>query len=529
MIQIGLFGKYAGCSLCTYIFRVVVIALMIITPVLAKAVELEEPSFVIRSFYIKGNHVLEKELLTAVVKDFTGEGKTAQDVEFARDALEKLYHNCGYPAVLVNIPEQTVDDGIVRLQVIESRIKRIYVKGNQYFTMENILGRLPGMQPGKVLFLPDIREQLSRINRNPDLKVTPVLIPGKELGTINVELNVEDDLPLHGSLELNNRSTHTTTETRLNGLIRYDNLWQRGHSISGQFQVSPQDQDEVMVFSASYSLPAPWANDHLLIGYFIDSDSDTASGEGFNVVGKGTIVGFRNLIPLPALRNYDHSLTLGFDWKDFEEDTQGEVIPVEYLPFSFGYVSSLAGRTGITQFSADLNFLIRDLFVNDMDKFQEKRSGSTGNYIYLTAGMERRQKLPKQCSLFLKLDSQIADQPLINNEQYSAGGVGSVRGYKESEITADNALHGTIELFAPDLLKRHVLIPYIFYDFAYLDVMEPLAGEIDNDFIHGAGIGLTGNWKEIIDFKLDLGFALEDTDDTRSGDIELHFKTAIRF
>jgi hemolysin activation/secretion protein len=164
-----------------------------------------------------------------------------------------------------------------------------------------------------------------------------------------------------------------------------------------------------------------------------------------------------------------------------------------------------------------------------MDKFQNKRNGSTGNYIYLAAGMERRQKLPKQFSLFLKLDGQIADQPLINNEQYSAGGVGSVRGYKESEIMADNALHGTIELFAPDLLKTHVLIPYLFYDFACLDVREPLAGEIDGDFIHGAGIGLTGNWKETIDFKLDLGFALEETDDTKSGDVELHFKTAIRF
>ena len=528
MNQTRQWDRKAGYGLWPYILSIFIIMGMG-CPVSPDAAEMEEPTFVIHSFYIEGNHVLEKEMLTRAVKDFTGTGRTAEDVELARDALEKLYHDSGYPAVLVNIPEQTVDDGIVRLQVIESRVKRLFVKGNQYFTIERITEQLPSLHPGKVLFLPDVQEQLSRINRNPDLKINPVLVPGKELGTINVELHVEDELPLHGSLELNSRSTHTTTDTRLNGLIRYDNLWQKGHSISGQFQTSPQDMDEVMVFSSSYSLPAPWEKDHLLIGYLIRSDSETASGEGFNVIGKGTIFGFRNLIPLTSQGRYDHSLTIGFDWKNFEEDTQGEMIPVEYFPFSFGYASSLAGSSGVTQFSADLNFLVRDLFVNDMDEFQEKRAGATGNYIYLAAGIERRQKLPGKCSLFAKLDGQIADQPLISNEQYAAGGVGSVRGYKESEITSDNALHGTIELFAPNLLKENVLIPYLFYDVAWLDTREPLEGQADRELIHGAGLGITGNWKNKIDFKLDLGVALEDTDTTEKGDCELHFKTAYRF
>ena len=418
---------------------------------------------------------------------------------------------------------------MVRLEVIESRIKRVYVTGNEYFTMAHIKSKLPGFAPGKVLFLPDVKAQLTELNRNPDLKLSPILSPGRELGTIDVELKVDDTLPLHGSLELNNRNTHTTTQTRMNGLIRYDNLWQKGHSISAQFQTSPQDIDEVMVFSTSYAMPALWDPRHMLIGYVISSNSETASGEGFNVIGEGEIAGFRYMMPLTPLPNYTHNIIMGFDWKKFKEDTQGTVTPIEYLPFSVSYSSGLSGETGLTQFSAAVNFLIRGLSVNDMDEFQNKRYGSTGNYVYLTAGMERRQKLPKGFSLFAKLDGQVADQPLVNNEQYSAGGVNSVRGYKESEILADNALHGTLEVFGPSLLEKHALMPYIFYDFAHLDMREPLPGETDTYFIHGAGIGITGSWKKKLEVKLDLGWALEDTDDTESGDYEFHFRVKYQF
>lgn len=132
-----------------------------------------ELTFDIHSFYIEGNTVLKKEVLTMGIKEYVGRSKTAEDVEAARETLERLYHEVGYPTVLVNIPEQAVDDGIVKLQVIESRIKRVRVKGNKYFTMAHIKEKLEGIQPGKILFLPDVRKELGRLNQNPDLKISP--------------------------------------------------------------------------------------------------------------------------------------------------------------------------------------------------------------------------------------------------------------------------------------------------------------------------------------------------------------------
>ena len=71
--------------------------------------------FEIKAFELVGNRIFPTEKLQETVKSFTGSGKTAADVEKARDALEKFYHDAGYPAVFVNIPEQTIKGGVVKL------------------------------------------------------------------------------------------------------------------------------------------------------------------------------------------------------------------------------------------------------------------------------------------------------------------------------------------------------------------------------------------------------------------------------
>ncbi len=491
-------------------------------------------SFQINSFEVSNNTVLSSMEIKNTLKPYTGQKKNAEDVEKARDALERYYHKQGYPTALVNIPEQTVEDGIVGLEVIESTIRRVRVTGNRYFTMESIRKRLPSFEPGEILFLPKVQEELAQINRNPDIKVAPVLMPGKKLGTIDVELKVKDKLPLHGSLELNNRSSHDTTDLRLNGIIHYDNLWQKEHSVCLQYQVSPEDADEVEAIAGSYVLPAPWNEDHMLAIYGVWSDSDIAFGQGFQTIGKGMIYGVRNVMPLPQVGNYNHNLSMGFDYKDFDDDLSfldgGDTMktPITYLPFSFSYNSSLSHLSGSTNFSGGINILFRGL-VTDEKEFADKRFKSRANYVYATLGVERYQILPKGFQLFVKCDGQIADQPLPSNEQYFAGGLKSVRGYKEAEDAGDNAIHGTIELFYPELAKYLGLpdwcsiSPNIFYDIAAMRIKDPLPGEDQPDTLTGTGAGIRGNLSRFFEYELSWGVALKETARTEKGDQELYF------
>src|SRR6201995_3142454 len=65
---------------------------------------------------VLGNTVLPRIDVESVVYPFLGPKKHISDVEAARKALETTYHQKGYGTVFVDIPEQDVEEGIVRLR-----------------------------------------------------------------------------------------------------------------------------------------------------------------------------------------------------------------------------------------------------------------------------------------------------------------------------------------------------------------------------------------------------------------------------
>ena len=496
-----------------------------------------ETSFEIKAFDIKGNTILPTSKVLTAVALFIGPRKTASDVEKARDSLEKLYHDSGYPAVMVNIPEQTLKDGIVKLEVMETRIGKVRVTGNRYFTMEKILHALPAFTPGEILYLPRVQEEVGRLNKNPDFKVDPAISPGKEFGTIDAELKVEDQLPLHGYLELNNRDSHDTTQLRLNAMVHYDNLWQMEHSISLQYQISPEKLQQVNVVSVSYVLPAPWNVDHQLVVYGIWSDSNTAFGEGFSVIGKGQILGLRYVVPLPPYKLYSHNITMGVDYKHFNQafgfqapGATATYSPLTYTPLSFSYNASLPDEWGgAFQFSAGLNMNFRGIMSHEKE-FEYKRYMAEANYLYGTAGIQRSQKLPLGMNLLVKLDGQIANEPLVNNEEYSAGGMENVRGYLENEEMGDNAVHGTAEITFPSPLegakigKIAQLTPFIFYDMARLTIYKPLSGQSSSSELQGTGAGIRGAITKHMEYEMDWAIALQPSGRIARNDQRVYFK-----
>jgi hemolysin activation/secretion protein len=500
--------------------------------------EQQEQTFTIKRFIISGSALFSDDELQKLVRQFVGRLRTAADVEGARDVLERYFHDQGYPTVMVNIPEQAVLSKVIRLEIIENRVGTVTVTGNNWFSTEKILRELPSIAPGEVIKLQNLQQEANRINRNPDFKVIPDMQPGKAPESVDMSLKVTEQMPLHGSLELNNRASHDTTALRLNAALRYDNLWQRDHSLSAQYQLSPQKPSEVQVISTSYSMPSPWDRDDKVVLYGVISNTETASAAGYNNLGKGNIVGTRVIVPLRGMGDYNHTAVLGVDYKDFSEmgglaGAEPIKSPISYFPFSAAYSASLRDDSGSTSFNAGVNMSFRGL-VTDPRQFEDKRYKARGNYITLTAGVERNQKLPGECTLLAKLDGQLTDQPLIANEQYSSGGAESVRGYRESSASGDNALHGVFELAGPDLLKkvgreRYSLTPYIFYDGAGLWLKDPLPGQEPLVGLEGIGFGLRGTLFGSVDYQTDLGFALLETNRTAVGDTNIHFKVKWQF
>ena len=51
------------------------------------------------------------------------------------------------------------------------------------------------------------------------------------------------------------------------------------------------------------------------------------------------------------------------------------------------------------------------------------------------------------------MQGQLADQPLVNSEQFGGGGLTTARGYLEAEELGDNAIFGSLEFRSPSFVS----------------------------------------------------------------------------
>lgn len=219
-----------------------------------------EARIYIQEYRVTGAKQLRRIEIEEAVYPYLGPGRGAADVEHARAALEKAYHDKGYSTVTVQVPEQSGRRRIIVLEVVEAPISRLRVKGARYFSPAQIKRMVPSLAEGRVPNFKEAEKEIIRLNlpnRFAERRVLPALKPGREANTYEVDLNVKDSLPLHGSLELNNRYSPDTTPLRVNGSINYTNLWQAGHTAGFSFQIAPERTEDAQIYSGYYMAPVP--------------------------------------------------------------------------------------------------------------------------------------------------------------------------------------------------------------------------------------------------------------------------------
>lgn len=60
----------------------------------------------------------------------------------------------------MNIPEQAIEDGFVRLLVVEGHLYSITVTGNEHYSWSNSRTKLPSLTPGALIYEPTFVKEL---------------------------------------------------------------------------------------------------------------------------------------------------------------------------------------------------------------------------------------------------------------------------------------------------------------------------------------------------------------------------------
>jgi hemolysin activation/secretion protein len=496
------------------------------------------PRFYIQEFRVDGGgDLLSRNEIETAVYPFMGPYRSPQDVDKARAALEKAYHDKGYQTVTVTVPQQHARTGIIHLQVARGEVERLNVVGSRFFSIEEIKREAPSLQEGTSPNFSQVTSDIVALNQLADRRVTPEIVPGATPGTVDVNLKVKDSFPMHGSVELNNRYSANTKELRLNGAISYDNLWQLEHSAGFSFQTSPEDTNQVQVYSGYYSAHIPdWDWLTLMVqGTYQDSTVNTLGGIG--VVGKSKIIGMRAVFNLPQFTGYFHTLSLGLDYKHSDQNVmtagQPSMSPVTYYPISAAYSGSWIGKGYETDVNASFNFSIGG-WDSSPEQFGQERYGADGRYVYFRSDLSHTHDLPEGTQIFAKVQGQAADKPLINSEQFSGGGLGTIRGYLESEDLGDNGIIGNLELRTPSLSEIMGKAVdewrfYIFGDYGLLTIDQALPGQQEKFKLASVGWGTRIKLSDHYNGSLDFGLPLNNSVDTQAYEPRFTFRAWAEF
>ncbi len=489
-------------------------------------------AFYIREFQVQGVKHVDPSAVEDAVYPYMGPERTVDDVEQARVAVEKLYRAKGFQAAAVQIPPQQVKGGVVILHVEEGTVARLRVKDSRYFAPSEIKKNAPSLAEGEVLNFNQVNRDIVALNQLPDRRVTPSLRTGAVPGTFDVDLNVKDSAPLHGSFEVNNRYGPNTTKLRVNGAVSYANLWQLGHTLGFNFQVAPERIDDAKIFSGFYlvHLPeTPWLS---LLAQATKQDSNISTLGGSAVAGRGHTAGLHALMTLPPVGSLYHSLNLGIDYKHYDQDLlvakTTTSSPITYFPLSAIYSGSWTGKKSVTEFSIGPTLGLRQLG-SDQAEFTARRSGASGDFIYFRGDLSYTRDLPAGFQYFGKIQGQFSPGSLVDPEQFSGGGLDTTRGYLEGAAAGDDALFGTVELRSPSVAswlgeKAGEWRFYAFGDAGVLGVEQALPGQAKEYNLVSVGLGSRLRLRDHFTGSIDAGVPLISASPTRRGDVHLTFR-----
>lgn len=474
-------------------------------------------TFFIQAFDISGVSHLTQDEVERIVYRFSGPGKTKDDVEAARKAVQDAYAAKGMEAVIVEVPVQDRDtfaQGIVQIAVAEVPAGLVRVVDAKYHSLWVARQQVPSLKEGQPIDFKALQADLAIANRFPDRSINPEFKPGRIPGTLDVDLRMTDERPLHATLDVNNDNSPSTSPLRLSAGVRYTNLWQAGHSFSFTYIVAPQNRSETEVFSGSYTIPlldSPWS--FSVSGYH--SNSNVAAAGGSAVLGRGYQVGVRAIWQLPATKTVQ-SISFGPDFKNFQQRILvgaqlASSSPIRYIPLEVSY--SLAGGSdhssyqlglsatvGLRTIKGEVCIIVSGVCV-PADSFQNREQFSYENFAHLNLSFDYTRNVTSNIEAQLRLGGQLSDSHLVTNEQFAAGGLHSVRGYYSAEAVGDNGITSSLEVRLPSLSNwlagRGALLSwlndarfYAFADSANLWIRNAAPGQTPEFHIVGVGGGM---------------------------------------
>jgi len=415
-----------------------------------------------------------------------------------------------------------------------------------HFSERQLRRRLADISSDSPFNYAEFYRRLYDINMHPDLTLhTRLRLREDDRRYVDMEMTVEERLPMHAILEISNTGTESTDEWRAGLTLQHLNLFKRDDVLTFR-GINAIDLSSLNSFALNYRLPYSWGKGGTVtaFGGYSSVDSDEIA-QNISIRGSGWFVGGQGAHRVFDSTRHLVSLGMGLVYRSVEDqlvfaDTRGRkrVAESEPLSLSVSYASkredALRGRNYLTLES--VYNIGAGLGVSSDEAFNDLRQNAREEYSLFRLQLARLQSLyfgtelarAKDWSLFIKVEGQYAGEALIPAEQFAVGGMNTVRGYEERALLGDHGGLATMEIRSP-LLQNLLARPFsrrkrdsdnramdrlqilAFADAGFITRAELLQGEERSETLTSSGLGLRWSWSRYAQLRADVGYRFDET------------------
>lgn len=467
-----------------------------------------EASFTVSGYAVEGDNPLGEAQTQAALAPFVGQHVGIERLQQAATALETLLRENGYGFYRVVLPPQDIG-GVIRLQMFRFTVGTVEIKGNQFFSNDNILRSLPQLATGSSPNTNALARDLALANENPSKRVNVTFRQGQLDDTVDASVDVKDSRTVSAFVLLNNTGTAQTGNGRLTLGASHANLFDKDHQATFTYTTSPTEPGRVHQWGGYYRAPL-YDHGAMVSGYYTTSSvSSGVVANTINVTGRGDFAGIAVSYYLAPKGDYRSYLTLGLDDKHFRNDKittlGGAALFPNYRtrPLTLSYTGRFQKQWG--QWGYNLEYAHNlSSGGNDDAAYGANRAGASTSWNALRYGFDVAFPLPAQWLFMARLRGQDSGDALVPGEQFGIGGALSLRGLPERVLSGDSGHWGNLEFWTPALAENLRML--VFYDFGRIrrhnDATLPSAS------VSSFGLGVRWSMGKQLSASLDLGHVL---------------------
>ena len=407
----------------------------------------EEAEFILAAVSLLGVETLRAEDLAPAYEDLLAQTITTADAAEIANEITRIYRDAGYVLSRAFVPPQTIDTGVLVVQVAEGSVTEVVFEGPERMPVDlaPYVGAIRGETP---LTLATLERNILLIGDLPGIDVARSSLDEDEEGSgaFRLTLVIEYDA-VDGTAYADNRGTPSVgrLQSWLSGGT--NSLLGLGERLQAGLFTVPNQPEELLYKEISYLQPlGSGGTEALLSASHSVIDAGSSSGE-LNTESESHRFSLR--LSHPIIRSRTENLWLnGFaEYRNAEESQSGAENFDDRLRILRARLNY--NRSGETFFSSAVLRISQGLDVLGASRERAgplSRFDGDPQFTKVSGDLSHSQSIYGGLSVQVSAIGQKSANSLLASEEFAVGGSRFGRAYDFAEITGEDGVAGSLEV-----------------------------------------------------------------------------------